>query len=221
MTKIRIIVADDHALVRAGLASLVNALPGMEVVGEAGNGREALQVIGETFPDLVLLDVAMPEMNGFETTQVIVRNFPEIKVIIVSMHRSPEFVMQALRSGADGYILKDSTPMELEAAIHAVARGESFLSPGVSRSVISSSLDASSSHAKLGDDLTSRQREVLALIVQGRAMKEIAGFLNVSVKTIEAHRAQIMVRLKIHDVPGLVRYAMRVGLVAPEPPTMS
>ncbi len=217
LKKLRIIIADDHPLVRAGFRLLLQAMANVEVVGEAGTGKEALQVIAKTFPDIVLMDVAMPEMNGFEATETLARNAPGIKVIIVSMHRSHDFVMQALRSGADGYVLKEAGASELEAAINAVSRGESYLSTGVSRTVIASSLEHANP-SKGSVELTARQRQVLRLLVEGHPMKGIAGTLGVSIKTVEAHRAQIMERLNIHDVPGLVRYAMRIGLTPPEPP---
>jgi len=218
LKKLRIIIADDHALVRAGLRLLVEQIPNVEVVAEAATGKEALHISGQTHPDIVLMDVGMPEMNGFEATEILARDFPAIKVIIVSMHKNHDFVMQALRSGADGYVLKDADPSELDAAIHAVSRGESYLSAGVSRTVIATSLEHASD-TRSAEELTARQRQVLRLLVEGRPMKEIAGTLGVSIKTIESHRAQLMERLKIHDVPGLVRYAMRIGLTPPEPPT--
>lgn len=217
MNKLRIILADDHALVRAGIRVLIESLPDIEVAGEAGNGRETLELIEKTHPDIAVLDLAMPEMNGLEVTEQVARRFPDVKVIILSMHRSPEFVMYALRAGVDGYIVKDAATSELAAAIHAVARGESYLSPAVSRMVISHSLERNDSPRPV-EELTARQRQVLRLLVEGQTMKEIALALGVSIKTVEAHRAQLMDRLKIHDVPGLVRYAMRTGLTPPEPP---
>jgi DNA-binding NarL/FixJ family response regulator len=215
--KLRIILADDHALVRAGIRVLIESIPGVEVLGEAGNGNEALALIERTAPDIALLDMAMPELNGLGVTEAVTRRFPEVKVIILSMHQSAEFVLHALRAGADGYIVKDGASSELGAAIEAVARGESYLSPAVSRLVIASSLGRAE-QTKTVQDLTARQRQVLRLLVEGQTMKEIAFDLGVSIKTIEAHRAQLMERLKIHDIPGLVRYAMRTGLTPPEEP---
>jgi len=216
LKKLRIILADDHALVRAGIRLLIESIPDVEVAGEAGNGQEALELIERTSPDIALLDLAMPELSGLGVTERLGRDFPDVKVIILSMHQSPEFVMHALRSGADGYIVKDAATSELSAAIHAVARGESYLSPAVSRVVISNSLERAD-QPKPVEELTARQRQVLRLLVEGATMKEIAFTLGVSIKTVEAHRAQLMDRLKIHDVPGLVRYAMRTGLTPPEP----
>jgi DNA-binding NarL/FixJ family response regulator len=212
--KLRILLADDHALVRAGIRVLVESIPNVEVIGEAGNGNEALALIESTSPDIALLDMAMPGLNGLAVTEAISSKFPEVKVIILSMHQSAEFVLHALRAGADGYIVKDGASSELAAAIEAVARGESYLSPAVSRLVIASSLG----RPEQIPELTARQRQVLRLLVQGQTMKEIAYTLGVSIKTVEAHRAQLMDRLKIHDVPGLVRYAMRTGLIPPEEP---
>jgi DNA-binding NarL/FixJ family response regulator len=212
--KLRILLADDHALVRAGIRVLVESIPNVEVIGEAGNGNEALALIESTSPDIALLDMAMPGLNGLAVTEAISSKFPEVKVIILSMHQSAEFVLHALRAGADGYIVKDGASSELGAAIEAVARGESYLSPAVSRLVIASSLG----RPEQIPELTARQRQVLRLLVQGQTMKEIAYTLGVSIKTVEAHRAQLMDRLKIHDVPGLVRYAMRTGLIPPEEP---
>jgi DNA-binding NarL/FixJ family response regulator len=204
-------------LVRAGIRVLIESIPHVEVAGEAGNGLEALELIERASPDIALLDLAMPEMNGLGVTEVLAKRFPEVKVIILSMHGSSEFVMHALRAGAHGYIVKDAATSELAAAIHAVARGESYLSPAVSRVVIASSLERGD-QPKPVEDLTARQRQVLRLLVEGRTMKEVALILGVSIKTVEAHRAQLMDRLKIHDVPGLVRYAMRTGLTPPEAP---
>jgi DNA-binding NarL/FixJ family response regulator len=215
--KLRIVLADDHALVRAGFRALIERMPGMEVAGEAGNGKEALELIEKTQPEIALLDVEMPGLDGIKVTELLARDIPKVKVIVLSIHQSQEFVMHALQAGADGYLVKDAAISELAAAIHAVANGECYLSPAVSRVVIASSLDRAG-QPKPVEDLTLRQRQVLRLLVEGRSMKEIAYILKVSIKTIEAHRAQLMDRLKIHDVPGLVRYAMRTGLTPPEPP---
>jgi DNA-binding NarL/FixJ family response regulator len=217
MKKVRVILADDHTLVRAGIRVLIEELPDVEVVGEAGNGLEALRIIKQISPDIALIDLAMPGENGLSTTEKITAHFPKVKVLILSMHRSQEFVRYALRAGAAGYIVKDAATAELGAAIHAVARGESYLSPAISKAVISSSLGGGELPGQR-EKLTARQREVLKLVAEGRTMKEIAGILSLSVKTVEAHRAQMTERLGIHDVPGMVRYAMRIGLVRPEPP---
>lgn len=218
MSTLRIVLADDHALVRAGIRALIESIPNVTVVGEAGDGREALRLVEEKSPDIALLDMAMPEISGLSATESIARMHPGVKVIILSMHQSPEFVMHALRAGAHGYIVKDAASSELEAAIHAVARGESYLSPAVSRPVIASSIGRTE-HPKSAHELTARQLQVLRLLAEGQSVKEIAYVLGVSIKTVEAHRSQLMDRLKIHDLPGLVRYAMRAGLIPPENPT--
>jgi len=215
MKKLRIVLADDYALVRAGIRMLIERIPNVEVAGEAGNGKEALELIESTSPDIALLDLAMPGLNGIGVTKAVARDSRKVKVIILSVHRNPEFVMQALRAGADGYIVKDAASSELAAAIHAVARGESYLSPAVSGVVIASSLERGT-QPKAAEELTARQRQVLRLLVEGNTMKEIAQLLGVSIKTVEAHRAQLMARLNIHDIPGLVRYAMRTGLTPRE-----
>jgi DNA-binding NarL/FixJ family response regulator len=217
MNKLRVILADDHALVRAGICALLESLPGIEVVGEASDGVEALEVIRNTLPDIAILDIGMPMINGLGVTEKVAREFPEVKVLILSMHKGQEFVMHALRAGAAGYIVKDAATAELNAAIHALARGESYLSPAISTMVISSSLGRSEASIQ-PEELTARQRQVLRMVVEGRTMKEIAARLGLSIKTVEAHRAQMTERLGIHDVPGLVRYAMRTGLLRPEPP---
>ena len=217
MKKLRLVLADDHALVRAGIRLLIEDLPDVDVVAEASDGPEALRVIQETQPDVALLDLSMPGMNGLTITEKLAATLPKIKVIILSMHRGTEFVTYALRAGAAGYIVKDAATNELGLAIHAVARGGSYLSPAISRAVIAKLGQGRSSGEP--EELTTRQREVLRLVAEGLSMKEIASKLGLSVKTVEAHRAQMTERLGIHDVPGLVRYAMRTGLVRPEPPS--
>lgn len=217
MKELRVVLADDHALVRAGFRALLDNLPGVKVVGEAGDGIEALTIVRKTLPDLALVDLAMPGLNGIAAAEEIRTAFPQVKVIIVSMYRGEEFVMQAFRAGASGFLVKDAAEYELEIAIHAVARGELYLSPAVSKAVIASSVGRPGDQSRIAEDVTPRQREVLRLVVQGRTTKEIAHALGISTKTVEVHRAQLMDRLEIRDVPGLVRYAMRVGLITPEP----
>jgi DNA-binding NarL/FixJ family response regulator len=215
--KVSIIVADDHALVRAGIRALMERIPGVEVVGEAGYGNEALELIEKVRPDIAILDLAMPKMTGFEAAEVITQRFPEVKVIVLTMYHSPESVMHALRAGAHGYIVKDAAKGELAAAIDAVMRGEVYLSPAISRTIAARSLEGTDQPGP-AEELTPRQRQVPRLLVEGNSMKEIAHTLEVSIKTVEAHRTQQMNRLRIYDIPGLVRYAMRTGLTAPEPP---
>jgi DNA-binding NarL/FixJ family response regulator len=213
MELIRILIADDHTLIRAGIRALLEKIDTVGSIKEAANGQEALELLRESELDVVLTDIAMPVLNGLQLTEQISREFPTIKTIIVSMHSTEEYVCQALKSGAVGYLLKDSGPAELRMAIDAVARGESYLSPAVSRHVISDYIKRTTSPtARMQDSLTPRQREILGLIVESGSTKAIARRLNISVKTVETHRAQLMERLDIHDVAGLVRYAIRNGL---------
>jgi len=215
MPALRVLLADDHALVRAGMRSLLRDIEGVEVVGEAADGGQALALAERERPDVVLLDIAMKGMNGLEAAARFRELHPGIKVIILSMHASEEYVLQALRAGAAAYLIKDSATAELELALRSVMRGETYLSPAISRQVVEGYVQRVGAGA--GEDpLTPRQREVLRRIAEGRSTKEIAFDLGLSVKTVETHRAQIMERVGIRDVAGLVRYAMRTGLVPPE-----
>lgn len=216
MNPIRILLCDDHLLIRASLKSLIGEFPSIEVVGEAGDGREALEHAGKLQPHVVLMDIAMPGLNGLEATRRLVKDYPQVRVVMLSMHADESHVLQALRAGASGYVLKGSAPRELEMAIEAVARGEIFLSPAISRHVIDVYLNHAEGQTNSLDLLTPRQREILQLIAEGKSSKQIAQLLDASVKTIESHRASLMERLDIHDVAGLVRYAIRHGLVSPE-----
>jgi DNA-binding NarL/FixJ family response regulator len=216
MKPIRVLLADNHTLIRAGLRSLLETMPDVHVVAEASDGREALSLIEAHQPDVVLMDVAMPEMNGLEATARIAKAFPHTQVIMLSMHANEEYVMQALQAGAMGYVLKDAGVGELELALKSVSQGEAYLSPAVSKHVISNYVRRAGGEASPHSHLTPRQREILQLLAQGLSTKEIATRLVISIKTVETHRAQIMERLGIHDVPGLVRYAIRTGLVTPD-----
>lgn len=216
MQPIRILLADDHAIVRAGIRALLEKLAGVEVVAEAGDGREALRLIKEHRPDAVLLDVAMPMLNGLDVAARATKEFPDMRVIILSMHTNEEYVWEALRSGASGYMVKTGVPAELELAIKAVTRGETYLSPPVSKHVVLDYVRRMGGEKNLAERLTPRQREILKLIAEGHTTKAIADLLSVSVKTVEAHRLQLMERLDIHDITGLVRYAIRTGLVTIE-----
>jgi DNA-binding NarL/FixJ family response regulator len=216
MNATRVLLVDDHALVRAGIRSLLEKMPGVEVVGEASNGREALDLLKSALPNLVLMDIAMTDLGGLEALPRIIKNFLSVKVIILSAHANEEYVIRALRSGASGYMLKDAATAELELMIKAVTRGETYLSPSISRTVINNYLERVGGEASPLEQLTPRQREILQLIAEGENTKEIAGTLDISAKTVEAHRLQLMARLDIHDVPGLVRYAIRSGLVSSE-----
>lgn len=212
----RVLLADDHTLVRAGIRALLEKMPDIEVVGEAGTGREALGMLKSMRPNLVLLDIAMTELGGLETLPRIIRHFPGVKVVILSQHANEEYVIRALRDGASGYMLKDAAATELEFAITSLMQGKTYLSPSISRTVIDSYLERVSGEFSPLEQLTQRQREILQSIAEGKNTKEIAYVLGISVKTVETHRAQLMKRLGIHDVPGLVRYAIRSGLVSPE-----
>jgi DNA-binding NarL/FixJ family response regulator len=214
MNSIRILLADDHALVRAGIRSLLEKISNVEVVGEASTGREALEMVKIRLPNLVLMDIAMTELGGLETLPRIRKDFPGVKVIILSAHANEEYVIRALRGGAAGYMLKDAATAELQLAIGSVAQDKTYLSPSISRPVIDSYLERVGGQLSPLEQLTARQREILQLIAEGKNTKEIASKLDISVKTIESHRLQLMERLNIHDIPGLVRYAIRSGLVS-------
>ena len=217
MTRIRILLADDHVLVRAGLRKLLESLPQVEVVGEASDGADLVQQVERLQPQLVMCDIAMPGLNGLEAVSRITKAWPRIPVLILSMHQNEEYVRQALRNGATGYLLKESAPVELELAIQAVLRGETYLSPAVSRGVVSDYVQRlRNDDNSVQSGLTPRQTEVLQLIAEGHSSKEIARRLSLSVKTVETHRSQLMKQLDIHEVTGLVRYAMRVGLISPD-----
>jgi DNA-binding NarL/FixJ family response regulator len=218
MSTIRILLADDH-----GIRALLQSLPEIEVIGEADDGREALQLISELRPDVVLMDIAMPGFNGLEATARIAHEFPNVRVIILSMHASEEYVLQALRAGASGYLLKGARLPELELAVLSVARGETYLSPAASKHLITGFVQRSSEAGdhteqttRPAERLTPRQREILQLIAKGATTKEISQQLSISVKTVEMHRTQLMERLGIHDIAGLVRYAIRHGMITPE-----
>ncbi len=213
MKTIRILLADDHTLVRAGIRSLIQALPGIQVVAEAGDGREALTLIEMHQPDVALLDIAMPGLNGLEVAAQVADNYPFVRVMILSMHATEEYVLRALRAGASGYLLKDADTAELELAISAVTRGETYLSPAVSKHVTEYIRRVGEEAHSTLERLTPRQREVLQLVAEGHTTQEIARMMNLSTKTVETHRTQLMERLDIHDIAGLVRYAVREGLV--------
>jgi DNA-binding NarL/FixJ family response regulator len=209
--KLRILIADDHTLVRAGLVTLMARMQDMEVVGEAGDGREALKLVRDLQPDIALMDIAMPGLNGLEAAERIHNEAPKTRVIILSMHANEEYVAQALKAGASGCLLKDAATTELDMALKVVAQGQFYLSPSISRQVVDSYLHGGPTGLDL---LTPRQREILQLIAEGKSTREIAELLHLSVKTVETHRAQLMDRLDIHDVAGLVRYALNKGLIS-------
>ncbi len=207
---IRILLAEDHALVRHGFRMILAAQPDMEIVGEAGNGREAIELAQTLKPDVVVMDVAMPELNGIEATRRLLELAPRTRVLALSMHKDAVYVREILRAGARGYLLKDSADADLLVAVRAVAKGEGYLSPGVSDAVLS---DYRRHVTDPLDLLTSREREVLQMIAEGKTNKEIATTLNLSVYTVEAHRGHLMEKLNLHSTGELVRFAVRSGLI--------
>jgi DNA-binding NarL/FixJ family response regulator len=207
---IRILLADDHALVRQGFSMILEAQQDMQIVGQAGNGREAVDLAAKLHPDVVVMDVAMPELNGIEATRRIIDGAPRTRVLALSMHKDSVYVREVLRAGARGYLLKDSGDADLVAAVRAVAKGDGYLSPGVSDSVLS---DYRRHVTDPLDLLSSREREVLQMIAEGKTNKEIATSLNLSVYTVEAHRGRVMEKLNLHSTSELVRFALRSGLI--------
>jgi DNA-binding NarL/FixJ family response regulator len=212
-----IILADDHSLVRAGIRTLIEKLANVTILAESGDGRETLALVQTHNPDVVIMDITMPGLNGLDATARIVREYSRTKVLILSMHTGEDYVLQALRAGATGYLLKDAATAELRLALDAVRSGETYLSPSISKEVLArhrrQALDPKADTTKA---LTPRMREIVQLIAEGRSTKEIAFLLNLSVKTIETHRMHLMARLGLHDVAGVVRYALRTGLISAE-----
>jgi DNA-binding NarL/FixJ family response regulator len=208
--KTRILLADDHAVVRSGFRMILSAQEDFEVIGEVSNGREAVEQATAAQPDVIVMDVTMPELNGIEATRRIAAASPRTRVLALSMHRDAVYVREILRAGARGYLLKDSGEGDLVAAVRAVARGEGFLSPAVSNAVLS---DYRKHVTDPIDLLTSREREVLQMIAEGRTNKEIANSLNLSVYTVEAHRGRVMEKLNLHSTGELVRFSLRNGLI--------
>jgi DNA-binding NarL/FixJ family response regulator len=214
---IRVLLADDHALFRAGIRSLLHTLDDIEIVAEASNGAEAVDLGKECRPGVVLMDIMMPQLNGLDAAVQLAAISPQTRTIILSMSASEEYILQALRCGAAGYLLKNISPSELEQAIRAVARGETYLSSAISKHVIAAYLERVGGEAiGLFERLTPRQREVLQMVAEGNSTKDIARKLNLSTKTVDMHRSQLMTALDIHDIAGLVRYAIRTGLIAPD-----
>ena len=215
MSLIRVLLADDHALVMAGIRALVEELGTTQIVAEANNGRDAVALAKQHRPDLVIMDISMKDLNGIEATAQIMAEVPSTRVLILSMHTTEDFVRRAIKAGAAGYLVKDSAPLDLKMAIAAVLRDEIYLSPRVSKHVVAGFLHGKPHQDESSmDALTARQREVLQMVAEGKSTKEIAYQLNVSVKTVETHRAALMDRLDIHDIAGLVLYAVRHGLIS-------
>jgi two-component system response regulator NreC len=208
--KTRILLADDHAVVRQGFRMILSAQPDLEVVGEASNGREAVEQCEKLQPDVAVMDVSMPELNGIEATRRIGEVSARTRILALSMHRDSVYVREILRAGARGYLLKDSMDTDLLSAVRSVARGEGFISSAVSEAVLS---DYRKHVTNPIDLLTSREREVLQMIAEGKTNKEIATTLNLSVYTVEAHRGRVMEKLNLHSTGELVRFALRNGLI--------
>ena len=218
MPKVRILVADDHTLIRRGIVGLLNSQADMEVVAEAGSGKEALELVERYAPDVVLLDVAMPDGNGLETAQSIKQNAPAVQVLMLTMHDRPDYVFEALRAGAAGYILKGADVQDLLGAVRAVYHGEVYLYPSLTKRLLTDYVRRTEGG---GDPdhlnaLSDRERDVLRLIAQGRTANEIAQMLVISPYTVQTHRDHIMEKLNLHRKADLIRYAVRVGIVSPE-----
>lgn len=207
----KIFLADDHQIIREGLRAVIEKKTDMRIVGEAGDGRTAVQSVLETMPDIVIMDIAMPEMNGIEATRHIIKNSPHIKIIALSMHTDKRFVSEIFRAGASGYVLKESALCELIDAINAIKRGCSYISMEIQK-VINRKL----SKHPLYSELTDREREVLQLIAEGKTGKQMSECLHISVKTVDSHRQQIMKKLNMHSIPELTKYAVREGLTSLE-----
>jgi two-component system response regulator NreC len=216
MENVRILLADDHNILRDGMRLLLERQPGFEVVGEAGDGREIVEMAREQHPDVVVMDIAMPNMNGIEATRRIVEKQPETGVVILSMHYDESYVLRSLKAGARAYLLKDALKAELIGAIRAVAEGRSFFSPKVSRILQEDYVEALG--RRDADDsyelLTDREREILQLVAEGKTNKEIATILNVSLYTVDTHRTHILQKLNLHSVPELILYAVRKGIIS-------
>jgi two-component system response regulator NreC len=212
---IRVLLAEDHTIVRKGLRSLLEGEADIEVIGEAKDGRKAVQMTQQLQPDVVLMDISMPGLSGLEATRQIKRRVPEVKVLVLTRHADEEYVFQILRAGASGYVVKKAAPAELVAAIHAVYRGDSFLSPAISRTVIEEYVRQAEAMVKDSyDQLTDREREVLQLIAEGHSSREIGELLHISEKTVRTHRANLMDKLDIHSTAELTQYAIRKGVIS-------
>jgi DNA-binding NarL/FixJ family response regulator len=212
-----LLLVDDHALIRAGVRALVSDIPGYQVIGEAADGKQLLEMTLDLRPDIILLDISMRDSNGLDALERLHQALPDSKVLILSMHTDPQMIMRALESGAHGYLLKDATATEIEQALDALRNDERYLSPAIAHTVINQALFSTQAN-KLepveNHNLTARQLEILRLIVRGKSTREIANGLNLSVKTVETHRSQIMKRLQIFDVAGLVLFCVRERIIS-------
>jgi DNA-binding NarL/FixJ family response regulator len=216
MSQIRIVLADDHTVMRAGIRLVLERQPDLHVVGEASDGREAVNAVERVHPDVVVMDIAMPNLNGIEATRQIVANGAAVSIVVLSMHSDEEYVLRALKAGARGYLLKESAEADLIAAVRAVIGGKSFFSPAVSRLLVEDYVrqlqdrDIEDSY----ELLTTREREILQLVAEGKSNKDVANLLNLSVYTVETHRSNIMEKLNLHGMPELILYAVRKGVIS-------
>ncbi len=220
MKKISVLIADDHALIRTGIATLLQHYDDFAVVGEATDGAEAVEMTGKLQPDVVLIDLAMPRVNGIEATRLIRERYPNTKVLVLTMHENDEYISQIFKAGASGYVLKDASRDELCRAIRAVAKGEKFFSARVSDIIVENFIKRKETpHDELSSadiPLTKREKEILALVAEGLTNQQIADKLFISPRTVDTHRTNIMQKLDLHDVASLVRYAIKHGLVRPQ-----
>jgi two-component system response regulator NreC len=216
VARVKVVIADDHAVVREGIKMILGREPDIEIVGEASNGREALDLVAKARPAVVVMDISMPEMGGIEATKRVKEAWPKVNVLALTMHEDESYVFQLLKAGASGYVLKRGAAQDLVQAIRSAARGEAFLYPSVARSVLADYLkrvQSGEDERKRYDGLTDREREILALIAEGLSNQEIAQKLYISIKTVQTHRTHIMEKLDLHNRAQLVRYAIRKGLI--------
>ena len=215
MTKIRVLVTDDHAIVRDGICALLALTGDIEAVGEATNGREALEMVRKLAPDVVLMDIAMPLMDGLEATRRIHKEFPQAKVIVLTQYEDREYVLPVIEAGASGFISKTAASSELTSAIRSVYRGDSFLSPSVARLLVEDyrEMAKAGKSRDVSEQLTGREREILKLLAEGHSTHEIAQLLVISPKTVERHKTNLMAKLDIHNRLDLFKYALRKGII--------
>jgi two-component system response regulator NreC len=217
LKKIRVLIADDHTIVREGIRMILTAQPDIEVVGEAANGQEAIDLTRKLRPDVVVMDISMPGVSGINATKAIKAEMPEVNVLALTMHEDETYVFQLLKAGASGYVLKRGAASDLVNAVRAASKGEAFLYPSVAKAVVQDYLQRveAGEERERWDGLTQREREILKLIAEGYTNQEIAQKLYISVKTVQTHRAHILEKLGLHDRTELVRYAIRKGLIEP------